>query len=82
MNDIAILDRCFLEMDIFKPIFCATCLVGIHLTRPFQALLHDTETTYATLPNAFPLLYQNLTEIVVEEFLQRSTKSLYFRHQR
>ena len=45
---------------------------------PFQSLLLDTETTYGTMLNAFLHLYQNLTEIVVEEFLQTSTQLCTF----
>ena len=41
MNDI--LDRGFLDMDLFKPVFCATALIGIHIGRPFLSLLLDTE---------------------------------------
>ena len=41
MNDI--LDRSFLDMDLFKPVFCATALIGIHIGRPFLSLLLDTE---------------------------------------
>ena len=70
MNDMAILDRSFLEMDILKPIFCATSLIGIHITRPFLALMLDTRTTYSTLLSAFPKLYENLTTIPAERFVQ------------
>ena len=66
----AILDRSFLEMDILKSFFCATSLIGIHITRPFLSLLLDTRTTYTTLLSAFPLLYENLTTISAEQFLQ------------
>ena len=41
MNDI--LDRGFLDMDLFKPVFCSTALIGIHIGRPFLSLLLDTE---------------------------------------
>lgn len=54
-NNMAILDRSFIDMgDVLKPIFCATALIGHHITRPFQRLLVDVDTTYETLLEAFP----------------------------
>ena len=49
VNGITILDRSFVEMSILKPIFCAVALVGIHITKPFQALLIGVDTKYSTL---------------------------------
>ena len=46
LNGTAILDRTFLYMELLKPIFWATVLVGIHFTRPFLSLLLDTECNY------------------------------------
>lgn len=37
INDISILDRTFVDMDILNPIFNAIALVGIHVSRPFQS---------------------------------------------
>ena len=45
LNSVAILDRSFLDMELLKPIFCSTVLIGIHFTTPYLALL-DTTTTY------------------------------------
>ena len=39
LNNIAILDRSFLDMKFLKPIFCATALIGLHVTGPYFALL-------------------------------------------
>ena len=50
-------------MEILKPIFCATSLVGIHITGPFSRLLFDNETSYSVLFEAFPKLYENLTNV-------------------
>ena len=68
-NGITVLDRSFLEMGILKPIFAAISLLGIHITRPFHALIINKETNYSTLLKAFPLLYKNLTEIDAAEYL-------------
>ena len=68
-NDITVLDRSFVEMDILKPIFAAISLLGIHFTRPFHHLVISTDTNYSTLLKAFPALYRDLTEIKASEFL-------------
>ena len=31
MNDITILEHSFLDMELFKPVICATALIGIHI---------------------------------------------------
>lgn len=70
-NGIAILDRSFVEMEILKPILTTISLLGIHITRPFQSLLMDPETSkYSTLLIAFKKLYENLTEIPPEDYLK------------
>ena len=57
----AILDRKFVDLgDILKPIFCATAILGHHITRPFHSLLLDDETTYETLLVSFPKLFDEL----------------------
>lgn len=62
-NNMAILDRSFVDMgDVLKPIFCATAVLGHHIMRPFQRLLVDVDTTYASLLVAFPKLYEELLE--------------------
>ena len=70
MNDIAILDHSFLDMELFNPVFCSTALIGIHVGRPFLSLLLDTETNYYTLLDAFPKLHQNLTDAEIKKYLQ------------
>ena len=63
VNGITILDRSFVEMPVLKPIFCAAALIGIHITKPFQALIIDCETKFSTLVAAFPKLYDELTTV-------------------
>ena len=64
-NGIAILDRNFVDMEILKPILATITLLGIHITRPFQYLLTDPETSkYSILIVAFKKLYENLTMIM------------------
>ena len=70
-NGIAILDRNFVDMEILKPILATITLLGIHITRPFQYLLTDPETSkYSILIVAFKKLYENLTMIPPEHFLK------------
>lgn len=69
-NNMAILDRSFIDLgDILKPIFCATAILGYHITRPFHRLLLDLNTTYDTLLVAFPKLYDELTNTNAESLL-------------
>ena len=63
LNDIAILDRSFIETELLKPIYGAIALLGLHITRPFHTLLIDPTTTYSTLMVSFKILYKDLTEI-------------------
>ena len=53
LNDIAILDRDFLEMEVLKPIYAAISLIGIHVTRPFHNMIADPETNYTALRNIY-----------------------------
>ena len=62
MSGIRILDCSFFDMELFKPVFCATALIGIHIEQPLLYLLLETETNYDTLLDAFPKLHQNLTD--------------------
>ena len=65
----AILYRGFLEMELLKPTYAAIALTGLHITKPFQTLLADKESTYSTLLNALKLLYDDLTCISPQTFL-------------
>ena len=83
INDIAILDRSFIEMELLKPIYGAIALLGLHITRPFHTLLIDPSTTYSTLMVSFKRLYKDLTEILAKNFLATNqvtyfaTKDIY-----
>ena len=46
-------------MDIFKPIFCATALMRMHITNPLMAILVDTNTKYSTIMSDFQKLYND-----------------------
>ena len=39
VNGLSVIDRSFLDMEVLKPIFVATSLIGIHITGPFLLLL-------------------------------------------
>ena len=54
---------CFLDMEVLKPIFCATSLIGIHITGPYLELLVNTNTNYDTLSEAFPKLYEEFENV-------------------
>ena len=49
INDISILDKSFIEMELLKPIYGAIALLGLHITRPFHTLLIDPSNTYFAL---------------------------------
>ena len=53
INDITILDKSFIEIELLRPIYGATALLGFHITRPFLTLLINTSTTYSTLMVSF-----------------------------
>ena len=57
-------------MKILKPIFCATALMGMHITGPLMAILPDTK--YSTLMSIFPKLYNDMITIQPHHFLQTS----------
>ena len=69
INDIAILDRSFIEMELLKPNYGAIALLGLNITRPFRTLLIDPSTTYSTLMVSFIRLCKDLTEITTKNFL-------------
>ena len=66
LNDIAILDRDFLEMEVLKPIYAGVALIGVHITRPFHHIILDPETNYTTLLDVFKQLHLQLTTIKPE----------------
>ena len=77
INDIAILGRSFIEMELLKPIYGAIALLGLRITRPFYILLIHPSTTYSTLMVSFKILYKDLTEILAKNFLT-TNQVVYF----
>jgi len=69
INGISILDRSFVQMALLKPIFCATALIGIHITNPFLILLKIKTTNYSGLLTALPLLYEELCNVSPKSLL-------------
>ena len=69
-NGITILERSFIDIEVLKRIFAAVSLMGVQITRPFHYLLMDTSTTYSTILEAFPMLYDELTKVQPHEAMQ------------
>ena len=65
-------------MEVPKPIFCSTALIGIHFTRLYLAILLDTTTIYETLLIALPIVYNNLADNFPEKLLQTDEKVVNF----
>ena len=65
-------------MELLKPIFCTTALIGIHFTSPYLSLLLDTKTTYETLIASFPIIYQDLLNVNTELMLQTEQRVINF----
>ena len=78
LNGIAIIDRGFLDMEVLKPFFCAAALIGIHYTRPYLALLLNTDTKYDTLIETFPIIYEDFMSTDIDRLLQADTKVVNF----
>ena len=62
-NGLSIIDCSFLNMEVLKNNFSATSLIGVHITGPYQYLLINVDTSYDSLLQAFPTLYQELNNI-------------------
>ena len=59
-------------MEILKPIFCATVLMGMHITSPLMAILLNTNTKYSTIMSVFQKLYNDMITLKPHLFLQTS----------
>ena len=59
-------------MEILKPIFCATALMGMHITSPLMAILLDTNTKYSIIMSVFQKLYNDMITVKPHHFLQTS----------
>ena len=68
LNAIPIIDRGSLDTEILKHIFCATSLMGMHITGLLMAILLDT--TYCTIMSVFPKLYNDTITLQPHHFLQ------------
>ena len=71
LNDIAIMDRGFLDMQVLKPIYAAVALIGIHVTRPFHHLIMDLDTNYSLLLISFRQLHKELTSIKAKDLITK-----------
>ena len=69
LNNVAIIDRSFVKMEILKPIFAAMTLLGHHITKPFHSLLMSKDTTYTVLLSSFDTLYKELTTLNASQLL-------------
>ena len=78
LNGVAILDRTFLDMELLKPLFCATALIEIQFTSPLLSLILDTRTTNETLITTFPIIYQDLSNTDIEQMLKTEQRVVNF----
>ena len=78
LNNIAILDRSFLDMELLKPIFCATALIGLHFTGPYLSLLLSKNTNYDVLCEAFPKFYNDLLIENITKMMQTQKQVITF----
>ena len=60
LNATSIIDRGYLDIEILKPIFWATSLMGMHITSPLTAILLDTNIKYSTIMYVFQKLYNDM----------------------
>ena len=65
-------------IEILKPIFVAIVLLGLHITRPFHALLVDENTVYSNLLTAFPKLHGEMISISPREVLTTTDQLFFF----
>ena len=78
LNGLAILDRTFVNMDLLTPIFCATALIGIHFANPFFCLMLNKSTSYETLLERFPMLYNDFKANITDAILHTEEKVASF----
>ena len=78
LNNLAILDRFFLDLEMLKPIFCSVALLGIHFTKPYLMVLMNKNTNYDMLLSLFPVFHNDLRKAVDRSFLQTEHKVVNF----
>ena len=64
-------------MEILKPVFCATALMGMHITSPLMAILLDTNTKYSKIMSVFQKLYNDVINLTTSCRLQSVLFHLY-----
>ena len=69
VNELRIIDASFLDTEVLNPLFCATSLIGIHVTGPYQYLMINMNTSYGTFLPAFSTFYEELNNIKGAEML-------------
>ena len=57
-NGLSTIDRSFLNMEVLKFFVCATSLIVIHITGPYQFLLINVDTSYGTFLQTFATPYK------------------------
>ena len=57
-NGLSIIDRSFLNMEVLNFFVCATSLIVIHITGPYQFLLINVDTSYGTFFQTFATPYK------------------------
>ena len=72
------IDCSFLNMEVLKFFVCVTSLIGIHITGPYQLFLINVDTSYDTLLQEFPTLYQGLNNIKEIRMLNTERKMFNF----
>ena len=77
-NGLSTIDFSFLTMEVLKFFVCATSLIGIHITGPYQFLLINVDTRYDTLLQAFSTPYQELNNIKGAGILNTERKMFNF----
>ena len=69
LNNVAIIDRAFVKMEILNPIFASIAILGYHITKPFHNLLMNKDTNYSILIKSFTKLYDELITTDAEMLL-------------
>ena len=60
VNELSIIDHSFLDNEVLKAVFCATILIGIHITGPYQQSFINMDTSHDMFFQGFPTLYQEV----------------------
>ena len=77
-NGLSTIDRSFFYMEVLKFFVCATSLVVIHITGPYQLLMINVDTSNDTLLQTFATPYQELNNIKGAGMLNTERKMFHF----